>query len=146
MAPGRPGACEKEYEMIISQNDVYAENIAAVASGQVGDVIDHGAPVTGYDAKGVGSGAVPRFFNVVVREDFADCTSQQFVLESSDVEDFATGVKTMATSPVISLAALVKSAMFEIPVSAGGQQYTRCRNVNGGTTATAGKVDLFTTY
>ena len=135
--------------MIRSDMDVYAEDAEVEASAQIGDVIDHGAPNSGQDKIGFGSGAVPRFFNVVVKVAAADSTSQQFILETSDAEGFGTGVVTMATTPVFPIADLVKGKVIEVPITAGGLRYSRVRNVgvaDGEAEEDTLEIDAFTTY
>jgi len=131
--------------MIRSDYEVYAEDTAVGASDQVGDILNHGAPRTDYDDGGLGSGGVQRELHVVVKTSFSESTSQQFVLETASDEAF-TAPETLATTPVVAVADLVKGAVITALINRGGQQYSRVRSVGVGTTEASGEVDIFTAY
>lgn len=132
--------------MIFDKQSLFSDDQAITATAVSTNVIDLGAtgtPIGGSVAlaRDLGAGG-PVPLRVQVTEAFATLTSLTAVLQTSDAEDFGSGVETVATTGAIAAADLIAGAVLTpqyVPRGAN-KRYLRMSYTVAGSDATAGKI------
>lgn len=132
--------------MIFDKQSLFSDAQAVTVTAVSTNVIDLGAtgtPNGGSVAlkRDLGAGG-PVAMRIQVTEAFAALTSLKVTMQTSDVENFGSGVVTVSDTAVVALADLVAGYVFQpqyVPRGAN-KRYLRLNYTVAGTAASAGKI------
>jgi hypothetical protein len=132
--------------MIFDKQSLFSDAQAITATAVSTNVIDQGAtgtPIGGSVAlaRDLGAGG-PVPIRIQVTEAFATLTSLTVSIQTSDAEDFGSGVVTVGSTAAIAAADLIAGKVFSLQYVPQGtdKRYVRLNYTVAGSDATAGKV------